>query len=42
MIANEVVLVDPNMPGSGASFGNAGTVADYAVLPVGTVTNAHW
>jgi D-amino-acid dehydrogenase len=32
----EVVLVDPNMPGSGASYGNAGTVADYAVMPVGT------
>jgi glycine/D-amino acid oxidase-like deaminating enzyme len=32
----EVVLVDPNMPGSGASYGNAGTIADYAVLPVGT------
>lgn len=32
----EVVLVDPNPPGSGASFGNAGTVADYAVHPVGT------
>ena len=32
----EVVLVDPNPPGSGASFGNAGTIADYAVHPVGT------
>lgn len=32
----EVVLVDPNQPGSGASYGNAGTIADYAVLPVGT------
>ncbi len=32
----EVVLLDPNMPGSGASYGNAGTIADYAVLPVGT------
>ena len=32
----EVVLVDPNPPGSGASFGNAGTIADYAVQPVGT------
>ena len=32
----EVVLVDPNPPGSGASYGNAGTIADYAVLPVGT------
>ncbi len=33
---HEVVLVDPNPPGSGASYGNAGTIADYAVLPVGT------
>lgn len=32
----EVVLVDPNPPGSGASYGNAGTIADYAVMPVGT------
>lgn len=32
----EVVLIDPNAPGSGASYGNAGTIADYAVLPVGT------
>lgn len=31
-----VVLVDPAEPGSGASFGNAGTIADYAVQPVGT------
>lgn len=32
----EVVLIDPNDPGSGASYGNAGTIADYAVAPVGT------
>lgn len=32
----EVVLIDPNPPGSGASFGNAGTIADYAVMPVGS------
>lgn len=32
----EVVLIDPNAPGSGASYGNAGTIADYAVAPVGT------
>ena len=32
----EVVLIDPNPPGSGASYGNAGTIADYAVLPIGT------
>ncbi len=31
-----VVVVDPEEPGSGASYGNAGTVADYAVQPVGT------
>jgi D-amino-acid dehydrogenase len=31
-----VVLVDPGNPGSGASHGNAGTIADYAVQPVGT------
>jgi D-amino-acid dehydrogenase len=32
----EVVVLDPDDPGSGASCGNAGTVADYAVQPVGT------
>lgn len=32
----EVVLCDPAPPGSGASYGNAGTIADYAVMPVGT------
>ncbi len=31
-----VILIDPEPPGSGASYGNAGTIADYAVLPVGT------
>jgi D-amino-acid dehydrogenase len=31
-----VVLVDPAPPGAGASHGNAGTIADYAVQPVGT------
>lgn len=31
-----VALIDPADPGSGASFGNAGTIADYAVMPVGT------
>lgn len=31
-----VVIVDPDTPGMGASYGNAGTVADYAVQPVGT------
>ncbi len=33
---HEVVLIDPDPPGSGASYGNAGTIADYAVMPVGT------
>ena len=32
----EIVLIDPNPAGSGASYGNAGTIADYAVMPVGT------
>lgn len=32
----EVVVIEPNEPGSGASYGNAGTIADYAILPVGT------
>lgn len=33
---HRVALVDPQPPGSGASYGNAGTIADYAVMPVGT------
>ena len=32
----DVVLVDPGQPGMGASYGNAGTIADYAVMPVGS------
>lgn len=32
----QVTLVDPGQPGMGASYGNAGTIADYAVAPVGT------
>ena len=32
----EVVLIDPEEPGSGASFGNAGTIAAYGCVPVGT------
>lgn len=32
----EVLLIDRAEPGSGASHGNAGTIADYAVQPVGT------
>ena len=33
---HEVVIVDPATPGMGASYGNAGTIADYAVMPVGS------
>ena len=32
----EVTLIEPEEPGSGASYGNAGTIAEYAVLPVGS------
>jgi glycine/D-amino acid oxidase-like deaminating enzyme len=32
---HEVMLIDPNEPGSGASFGNAATIADYGCVPVG-------
>ncbi len=32
----DVVLVDPGAPGMGASYGNAGTIAGYAVSPIGT------
>jgi D-amino-acid dehydrogenase len=32
----EVLLIDRAEPGAGASYGNAGTIADYAVQPVGT------
>ncbi len=32
----KVLLCDPNAPGSGTSFGNACTLATYAVLPVNT------
>ena len=31
----EVIVIDPNEPGSGASFGNAGTLAPYGCAPVG-------
>ncbi|SDR39943.1 D-amino-acid dehydrogenase [Rhizobiales bacterium GAS113] len=31
----EVVVIDPNEPGSGVSYGNAGTLAPYACAPVG-------
>lgn len=30
----KVLLCDPNLPGSGTSFGNACTLATYAVIPV--------
>jgi D-amino-acid dehydrogenase len=33
---HEVVLVAPEDYESGASYGNAGVIADYAVMPVGT------
>ena len=36
LAGREVVMIDPGEPGSGASHGNAGTIADYAVMPVGT------
>jgi D-amino-acid dehydrogenase len=36
LAGREVMVIDPNDPGSGASYGNAGTIADYAVQPVGT------
>jgi D-hydroxyproline dehydrogenase len=32
----EVVLIDPGTPGMATSYGNAGTIAGYAVSPVGT------
>ena len=35
-LGHDVTLVDPGDPGMGASWGNAGTIADYAVMPVGS------
>ena len=32
---HEVLLIDPNEAGSGASFGNAATITDYGCVPVG-------
>lgn len=32
----EVVVIDPKVSDPGVSYGNAGTIADYAVQPVGT------
>jgi glycine/D-amino acid oxidase-like deaminating enzyme len=31
----DIVVIDPNEPGSGASYGNAGVVANYACAPIG-------
>jgi D-hydroxyproline dehydrogenase len=31
----EVVVLDPNEPGSGASYGNAGSLAPYGCAPIG-------
>ena len=33
---HDVTLIDRNPPGEGASFGNAGVIASYAVVPTGT------
>lgn len=33
---HKVLVIAPQDPGDGASYGNAGVIADYAVLPVGT------
>lgn len=33
-----VILIDPEKPGSGASYGNAGTIADYGCIPVNSPT----
>jgi D-hydroxyproline dehydrogenase len=35
-VGREVTIIDPAEPGMGASYGNAGTIADYAVMPVGS------
>ena len=31
---HKVLLIDKNLPGSGASYGNAGTIANYGCVPV--------
>ena len=31
---HEVMLIDQNAPGTGASFGNAGLLAQWAIVPV--------
>ncbi len=33
-----VILIDPEKPGSGASYGNDGTIADYGCIPVNSPT----
>ncbi len=33
-----VILIDPEKPGSGTSYGNAGTIADYGCIPVNSPT----
>lgn len=35
-LGRSVVVIDPSPPGSGASYGNAGTIADFAIAPVGS------
>jgi hypothetical protein len=32
----EVTIIEPNPPSSSAAYGSAGTIADYATIPVGT------
>ncbi|MCX2721213.1 NAD(P)/FAD-dependent oxidoreductase [Roseibium salinum] len=32
----EILVIDPDLDAGGTSFGSAGTIADYAVMPVGT------
>lgn len=36
MAGRDVALIEPEEPGMGASYGNAGTIADYATVPLGT------
>lgn len=33
-----VILIDPEKPGSGTSYGNAGTIANYGCIPVNSPT----
>ena len=34
-LGRAVVVIDPNDPGSGASYGNAGAIAPYGCAPIG-------